>query len=78
MAKRIIKIRNNERPPENGKYLTTTQERETCGTRHEWRDSPGFWGKVPIFGRETLYKITEYQTVTYHHYEVEEGESNGW
>lgn len=73
MTKRIVKIREWQNPPINGKYLTTTQEQELADTRQEWRDSPGFWGMVPIFGRETLYEIKSYRTVTYHHYEVEEG-----
>ncbi len=66
--KKIIKLREGDAIPEGAKYLHTEREPNQERVRYEWRQTPGIMGAIPIFGTDTLYRITPVETV--HYYEV--------
>jgi hypothetical protein len=62
---RIEKYKHGDEIPEGGRYLYSRTEHEE--SHKEWGPSPGIRGMIPIFGMETLYRISK--PVEYHYYE---------
>lgn len=65
-VKKIIKIKEGDSIPENGKFLSTEQKKEFAGQE--------IFYKHGFFSSEKITK-TEYKLVTYFYYEVDEAKN---
>lgn len=74
MSKRIVKIRSGEKVPSGAVHLKSIQEHDHANSYRRWERTPGIMGRIPIFGTETLYRITP--VVTFHYYEVDDSKSD--
>ena len=67
--RKIIKLREGDAVPENAKYLNSEKEPDRSRQYERWAPTKGIRGSIPLFGTETLYRITP--VTTFHYYEVE-------
>ena len=67
--KKLIEVRSGDTIPDGAVFISKKVIQRHDRAREEWRQTPGFWGSIPIFGTETLYRITPQEEV--YVYEVE-------